>query len=59
MHRKFQLKMGRKAKFQDGVLVKRGPGKKTKKQGDPVFPKIREGNFINNVQCAPFLMFKF
>jgi ribosomal RNA methyltransferase Nop2 len=35
--------MGRKAKFNDGVLVKRGPGRKTKKQKDPVFPKsLRE-----------------
>ncbi|RZB89894.1 ribosomal RNA methyltransferase NOP2, partial [Asbolus verrucosus] len=37
--------MGRKAKFNDGVLVKRGPGKKTKKQKDPIFPKaLREGD---------------
>lgn len=31
--------MGRKAKFDEGVVVKRGPGRKTKKQKDPVFPK--------------------
>ncbi|CAG9760621.1 unnamed protein product [Ceutorhynchus assimilis] len=31
--------MGRKAKFNDGVLVKKGPGKKAKKQKDPIFPK--------------------
>ncbi|KAJ8911448.1 hypothetical protein NQ315_013810 [Exocentrus adspersus] len=31
--------MGRKAKFSDGVVVKKGPGKKAKKQKDPVFPK--------------------
>lgn len=31
--------MGRKAKYTEGVLVKKGPGKKAKKQKDPVFPK--------------------
>ncbi|EFA09757.1 probable 28S rRNA (cytosine-C(5))-methyltransferase [Tribolium castaneum] len=32
--------MGRKARFNtEGVLVKRGPGKKAKKQKDPTFPK--------------------
>ncbi|CAH2007563.1 unnamed protein product [Acanthoscelides obtectus] len=31
--------MGRKAKFNEGVVVKKGPGKKTKKQKDPSFPK--------------------
>ncbi|XP_060528928.1 uncharacterized protein LOC132703594 [Cylas formicarius] len=31
--------MGRKAHFKEGVLVKKGPGKKAKKQKDPVFPK--------------------
>ncbi|CAH0555984.1 unnamed protein product [Brassicogethes aeneus] len=31
--------MGRKAKFTEGVLVKKGPGKKSKKQKDPTFPK--------------------
>ena len=31
--------MGRKAKFNEGVVVKRGPGKKAKKQKDPSFPK--------------------
>ncbi|XP_018576818.1 25S rRNA (cytosine-C(5))-methyltransferase nop2 [Anoplophora glabripennis] len=37
--------MGRKAKFNDGVLVKKGPGKKAKKQKDPVFPKnLRESD---------------
>lgn len=36
-------KMGRKAKFENGVLVKRGPGKKAKKQSDPVFPKKLKG----------------
>lgn len=35
--------MGRKAKFENGVIVKRGPGKKTKKQSDPVFPKALKG----------------
>lgn len=30
--------MGRKAKF-DGTTVPRGPGRKTKKQGDPTFSK--------------------
>jgi len=31
--------MGRKAKFEDGVVIKKGPGKKSKKQKDPIFPK--------------------
>ncbi|KAF7286148.1 hypothetical protein GWI33_007394 [Rhynchophorus ferrugineus] len=31
--------MGRKAKFTDGVLIKKGPGRKFKKQKDPIFPK--------------------
>ncbi|XP_050304547.1 uncharacterized protein LOC126742060 [Anthonomus grandis grandis] len=31
--------MGRKAKFDEGVVVKKGPGKKAKKQKDPLFPK--------------------
>ncbi|KAL1501818.1 hypothetical protein ABEB36_007072 [Hypothenemus hampei] len=31
--------MGRKAKFDEGVIVKKGPGKKAKKQKDPIFPK--------------------
>ncbi|XP_066152006.1 probable 28S rRNA (cytosine-C(5))-methyltransferase [Euwallacea fornicatus] len=31
--------MGRKAKFTEEVLEKRGPGKKAKKQKDPTFPK--------------------
>lgn len=35
--------MGRKAKFNEGVLVKKGPGKKTKKQKDPTFPKALIG----------------
>lgn len=35
-----RVKMGRKARFNnEGVLVKRGPGKKAKKQKDPTFPK--------------------
>lgn len=35
--------MGRKAKFNEGVIVKKGPGKKAKKQKDPVFPKKLTG----------------
>lgn len=31
--------MGRKAKFTDGTKVKKGPGRKARKQGDPVFRK--------------------
>nr|CAI5839793.1 unnamed protein product [Callosobruchus analis] len=31
--------MGRKAKFNEGVVVKKGPGRKTKKQKDPSFPR--------------------
>ncbi|KAG5896510.1 hypothetical protein JTB14_020484 [Gonioctena quinquepunctata] len=31
--------MGRKAKFDEGVIVKKGPGRKAKKQKDPKFPK--------------------
>ncbi|ENN74830.1 hypothetical protein HUJ04_003087 [Dendroctonus ponderosae] len=31
--------MGRKAKFNEGEIVKKGPGKKAKKQKDPVLPK--------------------
>ncbi|XP_030767438.1 25S rRNA (cytosine-C(5))-methyltransferase nop2 [Sitophilus oryzae] len=31
--------MGRKAKFNEGVIVKKGPGRKAKKQKDPIFPK--------------------
>lgn len=31
--------MGRKAKFTEGVLVKKGPGKKAKKQKDPIMRK--------------------
>lgn len=40
--------MGRKAKFNEGVLVKKGPGKKAKKQKDPVLPKSLKGIF--NIQ---------
>lgn len=31
--------MGRKARFTDAGLVKKGPGRKAKKQKDPIFPK--------------------
>nr|CAH7750519.1 unnamed protein product [Callosobruchus chinensis] len=31
--------MGRKAKFNEGVLVKKGPGRKSKKQKDPTLPR--------------------
>ncbi|KAI4460627.1 hypothetical protein MML48_5g00006898 [Holotrichia oblita] len=31
--------MGRKAKFTEGVIVKKGPGRKSKKQKDPIFKK--------------------
>ncbi|CAG9860379.1 unnamed protein product [Phyllotreta striolata] len=31
--------MGRKAKFTEGVVAKKGPGRKTKKQKDPLFSK--------------------
>ncbi|KAK9754803.1 16S rRNA methyltransferase RsmB/F [Popillia japonica] len=31
--------MGRKAKFTEGVVVKKGPGRKSKKQKDPIFKK--------------------
>lgn len=41
--------MGRKAKFEDGVIVKRGPGRKAKKQSDPVFPKALKGNVYKTV----------
>lgn len=34
--------MGRKAKF-DGITVKKGPGRKAKKQKDPIFPKALQG----------------
>lgn len=40
--------MGRKAKFTEGIIVKKGPGKKTKKQKDPVFPKTLTGLFKKN-----------
>ncbi|XP_017780048.1 PREDICTED: 25S rRNA (cytosine-C(5))-methyltransferase nop2 [Nicrophorus vespilloides] len=36
--------MGRKAKFNDGVLVKKGPGKKAKKQGEPIIPVALKDN---------------
>lgn len=50
--------MGRKAKFdKEGQVVKRGPGKKTKKQKDPVFPK----SLINSklVVSSDYLIFMF
>lgn len=31
--------MGRKAKFDETKKVKKGPGRKARKQGDPVFKK--------------------
>lgn len=37
--------MGRKAKFTEETQVKKGPGKKAKKQKDPVFPKTLVGKF--------------
>lgn len=49
--------MGRKAKFENGVIIKRGPGKKSKKQSDPVFPKALKGmlkisnNYFVNILC--------
>ncbi|CAG9817405.1 unnamed protein product [Phaedon cochleariae] len=39
--------MGRKAKFnKEGEMVKKGPGKKAKKQKDPSFPKTLQDNDI-------------
>lgn len=38
--------MGRKAKFLEETQVKKGPGKKAKKQKDPVFPKSLKGNYF-------------
>lgn len=38
--------MGRKVKFTEGVVVKKGPGKKTKKQQDPTFSKSFLGKFL-------------
>lgn len=37
--------MGRKAKYTEGGIVKKGPGRKTKKQKDPVFPKSLLGKY--------------
>ncbi|XP_023011660.2 uncharacterized protein [Leptinotarsa decemlineata] len=34
--------MGRKAKFSEGVIVKKGPGRKAKKQKDPQIPKVEK-----------------
>lgn len=36
--------MGRKAKFRDGEKPKTGPGRKARKQKDPVFPRYLFGN---------------
>lgn len=35
--------MGRKAKYIENTQVKKGPGKKAKKQKDPVFSKKLQG----------------
>lgn len=51
--------MGRKAKFENGAIVKRGPGKKTKKQGDPVLPKALKGISMNRHHGTVFLLFYF
>lgn len=32
--------MGRKAKFTEGVVVKKGPGRKARKQKDPSIPLL-------------------
>lgn len=37
--------MGRKAKFDDETPVKKGPGRKAKKQKDPIFSKTLLGKF--------------
>lgn len=37
--------MGRKAKFSNGISLKKGPGKKAKKQKDPIFSKTLLGRF--------------
>ena len=38
--------MGRKAKFTEGNKVKKGPGRKAKKQGEPVIPKHLTGKTL-------------
>lgn len=38
--------MGRKAKFTEGTQVRKGPGKKFKKQKDPTFPKELQSMFL-------------
>lgn len=39
--------MGRKAKFLEETVQKRGPGRKSKKQKDPVLPKsLTGGSYI-------------
>lgn len=40
--------MGRKAKFTEGVVVKKGPGRKSKKQKDPTFSKALIGKGISD-----------
>lgn len=50
--------MGRKAKFDEGVITKRGQGRKTKKQKDPVFPKAVLGRKYN-VTLIPILIDSF
>lgn len=51
--------MGRKAKFDEGVIVKKGPGRKSKKQKDPVFPKALGGMYsISNSALYLILMTK-
>lgn len=43
--------MGRKARFTDGTPVNKGPGKKAKKQKDPIFPKTLLGKFLKMKLC--------
>lgn len=38
--------MGRKAKYIEKAQVKKGPGRKAKKQKDPVFAKNITGMFL-------------
>lgn len=38
--------MGRKAKFGDPKAIK-GPGRKARKQGDPVLPRSLQGKLIH------------
>lgn len=51
--------MGRKAKF-DEAVVPSGPGRKSRKQSDPTFPKglIGEISIVFSIRFRPFGSYK-